>query len=112
MENAASASQHSELVQRIEQLNILRESNATLRADAERHSKRVKLLETQLKDVSGQLEPAKEQLRVAQAELQASKAHITRLETECKRWQDRNTQLLSKVRGFFHLPWLCAHISL
>ena len=97
VETAASASQHAELVERINQLNILRESNATLRTDCESHAKRTRELEVRLKRVSAELEPVKEKFRTSQAELEASKAHTLRLEEENRRWQERNAQLLSKV---------------
>ncbi|KAJ7432792.1 hypothetical protein B0H11DRAFT_2297225 [Mycena galericulata] len=96
VESAASAAQHAELVERINQLNILRESNATLRTDCETHSKRARELEAKLKQLSAQLNPAKEQARVAQAELEARSNQMTRLEEENRKWQERNTQLLSK----------------
>ena len=38
---AATDAQHAELVEKIQQLNLLRESNATLRADSEAHAKRL-----------------------------------------------------------------------
>nr|UPW42857.1 nucleoprotein MLP2 [Hypsizygus marmoreus] len=97
VETAASAAQHAELLERINQLNILRESNATLRADCESHAKRARELESKLKQLSQELDPAKEQARVAEAELQASKAQLTRQEEENRRWQQRNAQLLSKA---------------
>lgn len=96
VETAASASQHAELVERINQLNILRESNATLRTDCENHAKRARDLETKLQQLSSELEPSKEQVQTAQAELEATKAHMTRLEEENRRWQERNSQLLTK----------------
>ncbi|KAF5333006.1 hypothetical protein D9758_015176 [Tetrapyrgos nigripes] len=96
VENAASTAQHNELVERINQLNILRESNATLRADCETHQKRSKALEERLKTLHKQLEPVKEEARVAQAELQAKVAQVKRLEEENRRWQERNQQLLGK----------------
>lgn len=98
VETAASAAQHAELLERINQLNLLRESNATLRADSERHAKRARELDNKLKQLSQELDPAKEQTRLAQAELQACKAQIGRLEEEGRKWQERNAQLLSKVR--------------
>ena len=84
---------------RINQLTILRESNATLRADCEAHAKRARDLDIRLKQVTAELEPAKEQARVAQAELEARDAQIQRLERESTTWQERNRQLLSKVSG-------------
>lgn len=100
METAASEAQHAELVERINQLNILRESNATLRSDCETYAKRARDLDAKLKQLTAELEPAKEQARVAQAELEARDVQMKRLELESRRWQERNSQLLSKV-GFF-----------
>ncbi|CAA7262954.1 unnamed protein product [Cyclocybe aegerita] len=94
--NTASAAQHAELVERINQLNILRESNATLRAEAESAAKKARDLEVKLNDLSKELDPAKEQARSAQAELNATKVQMQRLEQESRRWQERNAQLLSK----------------
>ncbi|KAJ3503028.1 hypothetical protein NLJ89_g8615 [Agrocybe chaxingu] len=94
--NTASAAQHAELVERINQLNILRESNATLRAEAESAAKKARDLEVKLNDLSKELDPAKEQARSAQAELSATKVQMQRLEQESRRWQERNAQLLSK----------------
>lgn len=96
VETAASAAQHAELLERINQLNLLRESNATLRADSERYARRSKELDAKLKQLTQELDPAKEQARLAQAELQACKAQLARLEDEGRRWQERNAQLLSK----------------
>ncbi|KAJ3573187.1 hypothetical protein NP233_g2600 [Leucocoprinus birnbaumii] len=96
VENSASAAQHAELVERITQLNILRESNATLRADCENYAKKSRDLEAQLKKVTGELEPTQEQIRVTQAELDVTKAQVARLEEESRKWQERNSQLLTK----------------
>jgi nucleoprotein TPR len=84
-------------VERINQLNILRESNATLRSDCEKYAKRARELDAKLKHLSAELEPTKEQARVAQAELEARDVQLKRLEAESHRWQERNAQLLSKV---------------
>lgn len=103
MESAASATQHAELVERINQLNILRESNATLRADCEAQTRKARDLEKRLKDVTAELEPAKEQARMASAEIEAREAQMKRLEGESRQWQDRNAQLLSKVSHRFSI---------
>ncbi|KAF6755929.1 hypothetical protein DFP72DRAFT_895626 [Ephemerocybe angulata] len=96
VESAASAAQHAELVERINQLNILRESNATLRADCENHAKKSRELEIKLRTVNAELEPTKDHARTAQAELEVCRGKIQRLEQESQSWQDRNRQLLSK----------------
>ncbi|KAG2753160.1 hypothetical protein P692DRAFT_20797402 [Suillus brevipes Sb2] len=96
MEAATSDAQHAEMLERINQFNILRESNATLRADCETYAKRSRELDAKLQALSTELEPIKEQARVSQAELRTRDAQITRLEGESRRWQERNAQLLSK----------------
>ncbi|KAJ7600871.1 hypothetical protein C8J56DRAFT_1019894 [Mycena floridula] len=96
VETAASAAQHAELLERVNQLNILRESNATLRADCEKYTKRSKELEAKIRELTSQVDPLKEQARVAQAELEARDGQLKRLEEESRRWQERNSQLLSK----------------
>ncbi|KIM89473.1 hypothetical protein PILCRDRAFT_61094 [Piloderma croceum F 1598] len=108
VETAASEAQHAELVERINQLNILRESNATLRSDCESYAKRSRELDAKLKQLSAELEPAKEQARVAQAELEARDVQLKRLEAESRRWQERNAQLLSKV-SYVHIAAVTWH---
>ncbi|OCH84090.1 hypothetical protein OBBRIDRAFT_808494 [Obba rivulosa] len=97
VENATSEAQHQELLERINQLTILRESNATLRADCEAQARRARDLDAKLRQLSGELEPTKEQLRFARAELEAKEQHIKRLEEENLKWKERNSQLLTKV---------------
>ena len=97
IEAVSSEAQHAELLERINQLNILRESNATLRADCETYAKRARESDNKLQQMNSELEPAREGVRLAQAELQARDAQITRLEDESRRWQERNSQLLLKV---------------
>ncbi|KAI0357500.1 hypothetical protein OH77DRAFT_1435746 [Trametes cingulata] len=93
---AASEAQHSQLAEKINQVAILRESNATLRSDCDAYAKRARQLEAELRQVSSELEPTKEQLRVAQAEIEAKEQQIKLLENESRRWQERNAQLLTK----------------
>ena len=87
-------------MERITQLNILRESNATLRADCENYTRKSHELETQLRKVTNELEPTQEQMRITQAELDVTKVQLTRLEEESRKWQERSAQLLTKVSQF------------
>ncbi|KAI0081625.1 hypothetical protein K474DRAFT_1635534 [Panus rudis PR-1116 ss-1] len=96
VEAASSEAQHAELVERINQLTILRESNSTLRADCEAQTKRARNLEIKLQQLTSELDPLREELRVTKAELEAKDAQVKRLEDESRRWQERNTQLLTK----------------
>ncbi|KAH9961807.1 TPR/MLP1/MLP2-like protein-domain-containing protein [Russula dissimulans] len=90
--SAGTDAQHAELVEKIQQLNLLRESNATLRADSEAHARRWHKLDVRLKALIQELDPLREGARTMQAELDACKEHIGRLEEENRRWQERNNQ--------------------
>ena len=81
----------------------MRESNATLRADCEAQSKRAKELEAKLNVLSRKIGPLEESNKVTKAELEARDSQVKRLEEENRRWQERNHQLLSKVRVLCYL---------
>lgn len=70
----------------------------TLRSDCDTYSKRARQLESDLRQLNAELEPTKEKLRVAQAEIDAKDQQIKLLESESRRWQERNSQLLTKVK--------------
>ncbi|KAG8871481.1 hypothetical protein FRB98_000746 [Tulasnella sp. 332] len=95
---ASSAVQHSELLEKINQLNILRESNTTLRAETEGYRSRVHRLEEQLSALSSQLDPLQSELRATKAEVGANQDTIKMLEGECDRWRTRNAQLLTQYK--------------
>lgn len=100
---AATDVQHADLDEKIQQLNLLHESNATLRADSEAHAKRSRELDAKLKGIIEELDPLRERARTMRAELDARNEHVARLEEENRRWLERNSQLLTKVRLFICL---------
>ncbi|KAF8260027.1 hypothetical protein EI94DRAFT_1812273 [Lactarius quietus] len=86
-EHAASVAetdaQHTELVEKIQKLNLLHESNTTLQADSEAHAKQSCELNGKLKVVLHKLNPLCDE-------------HTTQLEENNCRWQEHNNQLLTK----------------
>ena len=84
-------------MEKINQLNILRESNATLRAESEASTRRAKDLEQKLAALSSELDPLKESARINGALLEEKDRQIARLEDENRQWKERNMQLLTKV---------------
>jgi nucleoprotein TPR len=90
------------LMSKINELTVYRESNATLRADSEAKGRRVAELDAKLKQVTDELAPAKQELLVLRAEGEARDSQITRLTQDNRRWQERNQQLLTKVRCHSH----------
>ena len=95
--STVNSTQYAELMEKINQLNILRESNATLRAESEAHARRAKQLESSVNQLSAELEPTREKIRTVQAESDEKDRQIRRLEDENKQWKERNSQLLTKV---------------
>ncbi|KAG8714068.1 hypothetical protein FRC11_010010 [Ceratobasidium sp. 423] len=69
-EASVSSTQHAELVDKINQLNILRESNATLRSDSEANRKKAERLQSQLLRLKTEFEPVKLELVTSKAELE------------------------------------------
>lgn len=82
---------------KINELTVFRESNATLRADCEAKAKRITELNSKLQQLSNELHPARQDLLVAKAELEARDSQINRLQEDNRKWQERNSQLMSKV---------------
>jgi nucleoprotein TPR len=93
-------------MERINQINLLRESNALLRSEANANKQRVAQLESELNKLSGDLDPLREKLMAAQAAVTARDAQLTQSQTEIQHWQERNQQILSKVRISGYLPSL------
>ncbi|SNX82457.1 uncharacterized protein MEPE_01163 [Melanopsichium pennsylvanicum] len=92
--STSSATQHTELLEKINQLNELRESHHTLQESASRADARITQLEAELRSASTELEPVREQLRNAQIDLEASQAELNVLREDGKRWQTRAQSLL------------------
>ncbi|KAH8108682.1 TPR/MLP1/MLP2-like protein-domain-containing protein [Phellopilus nigrolimitatus] len=92
-----SSAEHTELLERINQLNILRESNATLRAESDAHARKARQLESTLNQLRTELGPVKEEARILRAELEEKERQTHRLEDENRQWKERNSQLLTKV---------------
>jgi nucleoprotein TPR len=73
---AATDAQHAELVEKIQQLNLLHESNATLRANSDAHAKRSRELDAKLKGLLQELDPLCEHASNMRAELDARNEHV------------------------------------
>ena|SRR5258708_22381607 len=97
-------------MEKINQLSLLRESNTTLRSEAEANSKAAHDLRIKLQKVQSELEPLKERVRVLEAELMAREDHIHRLEEDNKRLKDRTEQILSKVRSIVRVRIATSHV--
>ncbi|KAA1133933.1 hypothetical protein PGTUg99_032841 [Puccinia graminis f. sp. tritici] len=91
-----SSAEHAQLLDQINTLNMIRESNITLRDEANRSERKAKQLEEQLKQTSETVEPLKQELRELQLTVQQYQQEIGILNEDNERWKLRNQQILEK----------------
>jgi nucleoprotein TPR len=84
-----SSSQHAELVDKINQLNILRESNATLRSDSEANRKRAERFQSQLLRLKTEHEPIKLELVTVKAELEERQRQNEQFQSDIEQLKER-----------------------
>ncbi|CAE6455240.1 unnamed protein product [Rhizoctonia solani] len=88
-EASVSSTQHAELVDKINQLNILRESNATLRSDSEANRKKAERLQSQLLRLKTEIEPIKLELVTAKAELEERQRQNEQFQRDIEQLKER-----------------------
>lgn len=88
--------QHDELLEKINQLSILRESNTTLRDETERANRKVSTLQAQLAATQAEIDPLKEALRAAQGEVAAAQGQLSIVQEDNQRWQARAQSILAQ----------------
>ncbi|KAI8913929.1 hypothetical protein DFJ77DRAFT_465239 [Powellomyces hirtus] len=89
---------HRELMEKIEQANLLRESNVTLRDQVEQNLAKMKVLEGKLRACESELGPLREQVINLQAEVVVRKEENNSLVEDNKRWKERVDQILRKYQ--------------
>ncbi|KAG8695440.1 hypothetical protein FRC08_007832 [Ceratobasidium sp. 394] len=89
VEVSVSSTQHAELVDKINQLNILRESNATLRADSEANRKRAERFQSQLLRLKTEQEPVKLELATVKAELEERQRQNEQFQSDIEQLKER-----------------------
>ena len=93
---ATTSAQHQELLAKINELNLLRESNVTLRNENERNARRAAELETKVSQLANQMAPLEERVRTLQAEIESKDDQMRLLTEDNERWKNRNQQILQK----------------
>ncbi|KAG5440302.1 hypothetical protein PCANB_001872 [Pneumocystis canis] len=91
-----SASQHQDLMSKINELNILRESNTVLRTENKINIQRVKELENSVQNLTSQIQPLEDQLRILQAEQEVKESQLKLTQEDNERWKNRVQQILQK----------------
>ncbi|CAN6630447.1 protein Mlp1p [Trichomonascus vanleenenianus] len=87
---------HQKVIQQLNDINILRESNSQLRSQSDYYSKRVTELEGKLEEITNSVEPLKERLREAEAANEVHENEIKLANEENMKWKERAQQILQK----------------
>ncbi|KAK0553493.1 Protein mlp1 [Tilletia horrida] len=93
---STNSAQQQDLLEKVQQVNLLRESNATLRQETQRARTRISNLEEQLRKAQTELQPVRERATMAEAELESSREQAKILEEDSKRWQARVQNILAQ----------------
>jgi nucleoprotein TPR len=88
--------EYEELLSKVHQLNILRESNTTLRRENEVNIKKMKALQTQLEEEKAKYEPLLQAQRSLESEVSVLNDEKRLLTEESNRWKERVNKLLVK----------------
>jgi len=89
---------HKELMDKVQQLNLLRESNDMLRTECEKHLSNCRNAKAEVEEANKKLEDASKRLRDLEAEAQAKESELKLSKEEAKRWEARSQQLLEKMK--------------
>ncbi|KAF9424170.1 hypothetical protein BGZ94_008065 [Podila epigama] len=91
-----SKEKHEEILEKINQINLLRESNAMLRSENESLQKRVVELETSNRELQSRLEPLNQRVREMIVDLETSKEELKQLGEDRDRWRTRTHDIMAK----------------
>ena len=89
-------SEHKEILEKISELNLLRESNSTLRFEGERKAKRVTELTATTEELQAKIQPLEQTVRELEAEKEVKDAQMKLLNEDNERWKARTQQILQK----------------
>lgn len=90
------SAEHEKLLQEINQLNLLRESNTTLRNELHSNIARVKDLETKLSESTQKVEPLETEVVKLNAEISHKGQELKLVLEERDRWKQRSQDILNK----------------
>ncbi|KAG0345560.1 hypothetical protein BG004_003584 [Podila humilis] len=91
-----SKEKHDEILEKINQINLLRESNTMLRAENDRLNKRVGQLEETAREFEAKLDPLTKQLRDMTSDLETSKEERKQLTEDRDRWKHRTEEIMRR----------------
>ena len=91
-----SAMNHSKLMDTINELNVFRESNVTLRNQLQQIEAQLAEKTKQSEDLTSQLQPLQTSVRELESEKETTQGELKLLEEDRNRWQQRTQNILQK----------------
>ncbi|KAM3162371.1 Ubiquitin-like domain-containing protein [Lachancea thermotolerans] len=95
-QNSIMADEHNKLLEQLNQLNLLRESNITLRSEVQKKTQRCQELEGQIDNLQQSLQPLESELASLKRSVRAKDSQISLISEETNRWKQRSQDILSK----------------
>ncbi|XP_061166094.1 nucleoprotein TPR-like [Saccostrea echinata] len=95
--NVQTASQHADLMRKVENLNILTDSNKLLREDKNRLEQLVQELEAKVSNLEASVNPLQASIRDLTAEKEALLIERNTLKNEVDRWKSRANHLIEQA---------------
>ncbi|KAI9806077.1 MAG: hypothetical protein M1833_004484 [Piccolia ochrophora] len=91
-----SSMTHSDLMQKINELNLYRESTVTLRNEARQAQEQLVAKSAQVDNLFAQIQPLKATIQELENEKESREGEIKLLQEDRDRWQQRNQNILQK----------------
>jgi nucleoprotein TPR len=95
-EQLRGVAEHKEIMEKISELNLLRESNSSLRYEGEKKAKKVTELTTKIEELEAKIQPLEQSVRELEAEKEVKDAQMKLLSEDNERWKARTQQILQK----------------
>ncbi|XP_067679171.1 nucleoprotein TPR-like isoform X3 [Haliotis asinina] len=92
-----TAVQHADLMRKVENMNVLTDSNKLLREERDKLQQQVTSLEAKIKKMESDIQPLQANLRSVQAQRDALSAEKTALQNEVERWKGRTNHLIEQA---------------
>ncbi|TGZ78735.1 hypothetical protein EX30DRAFT_383470 [Ascodesmis nigricans] len=97
------ATEHKELMEKISELNLLRESNSALRSESEKRGTKVAELAKKIEELEARVQPLEARVRELEGEKEVLEGDLAMVRNDNVMWRDRANQILQKydVGSFF-----------
>lgn len=95
-DRAQATMSHKDLMHKLEELNLFRESSAALRAEARQAQAQVTEKTTKITELESKVQPLEARIEELQSQMAFKEAEMKQLQEDRDRWQKRTEDILSK----------------